>query len=132
VTVDKVNGFVIRKGKVMNDILRELDEVIRSRKEGAEEGSYTAYLFREGIDKILKKVGEECSETIIAAKSLEADPGDEKKKSDLEGEICDLIYHLLVLMAERGIPLAEIEKILAARSQKSGNLKKMKNVDKNS
>jgi phosphoribosyl-ATP pyrophosphohydrolase len=116
----------------MNDTLNELYEVIRSRKGSSEEGSYTAYLFREGLDKILKKIGEESSETIIAAKSLEAAPDDEKKRSDLENEVSDLLYHLLVMLAERDIPLENIDAILQARSAKTGNLKKFKDVDKNS
>ena len=116
----------------MNDTLNELYEVILSRKETSGEESYTGYLFREGIDKILKKIGEESAETIIAAKSLEAAPGDGKKMSDLENEVCDLIYHLLVLLAERDIPIERIDAILKERSLKSGNLKKTKTVDKNS
>jgi phosphoribosyl-ATP pyrophosphohydrolase len=122
----------VGKERKMNDTLRSLDRVIQSRKQNAEEGSYTAYLFREGVDKILKKIGEECSETIIASKSFEADPTDKVKKADLENEICDLIYHLLVLMAEQGILLEDVENILSERSKKSGNLKKIKDINKNS
>ena len=126
----------------MDHILEELYQVICARKDGAEEGSYTAYLFREGVDKILKKCGEECSEVIIAAKSLEAaalrEPtpaslaSAEEAREELKNEACDLIYHLMVLLAEREIPLEEVMDILAERSRKTGNLKKMKSVDKKS
>ena len=71
------------------------------------EGSYTTYLFDKGIDKILKKVGEECTEVIIAAKS------DDKKETVYE--IADLCYHTLVLMAEMGISIEDIHKELASR-----------------
>jgi phosphoribosyl-ATP pyrophosphohydrolase len=126
----------------MNDAIRNLYEVIVLRRASADEGSYTGYLFREGIDKILKKLGEESSETIIAAKSLEAasiadvdatmvSDAVESRRSDLKNEIADLIYHLLVLMVERGVTLDEIEDILAIRAQKTGNLKPIKATDKN-
>ncbi|MDR3072602.1 MAG: phosphoribosyl-ATP diphosphatase [Clostridiales Family XIII bacterium] len=112
--------------------MRQLNHTILARKANSEEGSYTGYLFREGIDKILKKVGEECSETIIASKSLEADSNDTQKKTDLENEICDLIYHLLVLMAAQNIPLSDIESILQERAKKTSNKKSSKIIDKNS
>lgn len=76
-------------------ILEEVYQVIRDRKEHPKEGSYTTYLFNEGINKILKKVGEEAAEVIIAAK----DPDDEP----LIYEAADLLYHLLVLLVERGL-----------------------------
>ena len=131
----------------MNDTIKELYEVILSRKEKSEEGSYTGYLFKEGINKILKKIGEESSEVIIAAKELEAAENEMntktrskstsreivgEKKADLENEFCDLLFHLLVLMAERNVSLEEIDAVLKKRSAKTGNLKKMKVVDKNS
>ena len=109
-----------------------LYNVIISRSENSEEGSYTGYLFREGIDKILKKIGEEGSETIIAAKGLEAEPDNNDKREALKNEICDLLYHIFVLMAERKIGLDEIEEIIKKRSAKSGNLKQMKDVNMNS
>jgi len=105
------------------DILKELYEVVLDRKTNPQEGSYTCYLFEKGLDKILKKVGEECAETIIASKNT--------KDEDLVGEICDLIYHLTVLMAEREIPLEKVYEELDKRSAKIGNLKQMKNVDRN-
>lgn len=77
------------------EILSELYQVIMERKQNPEEGSYTTYLFNEGINKILKKVGEESAEVIIAAKDPEDEP--------LIYEAADLLYHLLVLLAERQI-----------------------------
>lgn len=105
------------------DTLNELYKVILSRKENPAEGSYTAYLFDKGIDKILKKVGEECAEVIIASKNNE--------NSEILYEIADLTYHLLVLMAEKGIALTELEDELGERAKKQGNLKEMKVTDKN-
>lgn len=116
----------------MDDTMKGLYEVIESRKQNGGEGSYTAYLFEQGLNKILKKVGEESSEVIIAAKSLEnAGDDDIAEREELQNEMCDLIYHLMVLMVDRNIPLEEIEKVLEKRRQTSGNLKKMKVVDKN-
>jgi phosphoribosyl-ATP pyrophosphohydrolase/phosphoribosyl-AMP cyclohydrolase len=88
-------------------ILFELYDVIRDRKEKLPEGSYTTYLFTKGIDKILKKVGEENAEVIIAAKN--------NSKSELVYEASDLIYHLLVLLVEQGIELDDIFSELASR-----------------
>ncbi len=108
----------------MNDIIKDLYEVILERRANPTEGSYTCYLFDKGLDKILKKVGEECSETIIAAKN-----GD---KSETVLEISDLIFHLLVMMANEGIEVEDVAAELEKRRQKSGNLKKFHQVDKNS
>ena len=102
---------------------RELYNVVLQRKNEPQEGSYTCYLFDKGLDKILKKIGEESSETIISAKN--------KNNSETVGEICDLLYHLVVLMVEQGISYDEIESELKKRSEKIGNLKQMKNTDKN-
>ena len=77
------------------------------RKQNLPEGSYTTYLFQKGIDKILKKVGEECTEVIIAAK-------DNDKKETIY-EIADLAYHVMVMMVEMGISLEDIQKELASR-----------------
>ena len=82
-------------------------ELIRGRKEEEKEGSYTTYLFRKGLDKILKKVGEECTEVIIAAKDHD--------KAETIYEIADLAYHVMVLMIEAGISLEDIHKELASR-----------------
>jgi len=107
----------------MNDTLQNLYEVILDRKLHPQEGSYTCYLFEQGLDKILKKVGEESAETIIAAKN--------GKNGDTVGEISDLLYHLMVLLAEQGIPVSDVMNELEKRSQKIGNLKKMRITDKN-
>ncbi len=108
----------------MNDTLRELYDTVLSRKNTHTEGSYTCYLFEKGIDKILKKCGEECSEVIIAAKNGE--------NSETVLEISDLLYHLTVLMVNEGITLEEVNAELAKRSEKTGNLKTFHQVDKNS
>ena len=79
----------------MSDVLHRLYHVVEGRKAEPQEGSYTCYLFDKGLDKILKKVGEECAETIIAAKN--------GVKEDTVGEISDLIYHLTVMMVEQNI-----------------------------
>lgn len=84
-----------------------LMELIMGRKTDEKEGSYTTYLFKKGLDKILKKVGEECTEVIIAAKA-------EDKKETIY-EIADLAYHIMVLMIEQGISLEDIHKELASR-----------------
>ena len=104
-------------------VLQALYETVLSRKENKQEGSYTCYLFEKGLDKILKKVGEECSETIIAAKN-----GD---NGETVYEIADLIYHLTVMMVNQGISLVEVLAELDKRSDKTGNLKKFHEVDKN-
>lgn len=108
----------------MSDCIREVYETIVDRRDNPSENSYTRYLFEQGVDKILKKVGEECSEVIIAAKN--------GKNEDTANELCDLLYHAMVLMVEQGITLEQIEAILTERHGKSGNLKKFKTTDKNS
>lgn len=99
----------------MNDTLQQLYQVILERRASPQEGSYTCYLFDKGLDKILKKVGEECAETIIAAKN--------GIQTDTVGEISDLMYHLMVMMAAQDIPLSAVMEELERRSQKIGNLK---------
>lgn len=84
-----------------------LMELLEGRKADKPEGSYTTYLFEKGLDKILKKVGEESTEVIIAAKA-------EDKKETIY-EIADLAYHVLVLMVEAGISLEDVRKELASR-----------------
>jgi len=106
----------------MNNILHDLLTMIQQRRDNPQEGSYTCYLFGKGLDKILKKLGEECAETVIAAKN-----GDNAATVQ---EICDLLYHLLVLMAEQDIEWAAVEAELAARRAKIGNLKTMRATDK--
>ena len=84
-----------------------LIELIEGRKTDEKEGSYTTYLFKKGLDKILKKVGEECTEVIIAAKAND--------RNETIYEIADLAYHVMVLMIEQGISLEDIHKELASR-----------------
>ena len=104
--------------------LEALYQVVLGRKARPQEGSYTCYLFDKGLDKILKKVGEECAETIIAAKN--------NVPADTVGEVSDLIYHLIVMLAEKEIPLEDVLGELDRRAQKIGNLKQMKQVDRES
>jgi len=91
----------------MSTIIDELYDVVMDRKDNPREGSYTCYLFAQGLDKILKKCGEEASEVIIAAKN--------ENSEDLKGEIGDLIYHLLVLMAQKGLKPQDIYEVLEGR-----------------
>jgi phosphoribosyl-ATP pyrophosphohydrolase/phosphoribosyl-AMP cyclohydrolase len=88
-------------------LLDRLYSLIESRERERPEGSYTTYLFNSGLDKILKKVGEESAETIIAAKNEDRAP--------LTAEVADLVYHLLVLLVARGVSLDEIRDELASR-----------------
>lgn len=108
------------------NIISDLYKTVIERKNTGtgREGSYTCYLFEQGLDKILKKCGEECSEMIIAAKNTEIEP--------LKNEIADLIYHILVLCAECGLEWSEVEQVLCERRNKIGNLKAMRVTDKNS
>ena len=106
------------------DAIKQLAEVIEQRKQNPKEGSYTCYLFEKGLDKVLKKCGEECAETIIAAKNVD--------KEELKNEIADLVYHVLVLMSIKQVKVEEVEEILKQRSQKIGNLKTFHQVDRNS
>lgn len=91
----------------LGPLLDQLYELIQDRERERPDGSYTTYLFEQGLDKILKKVGEESAETIIAAKN-----DDEAR---LTAETADLLYHLLVLLVARGVSLADIAQELAAR-----------------
>ena len=107
----------------MKDPLRTLYATVCDRRANPQEGSYTCYLFDKGMDKILKKVGEECAETIIAAKNGVA--------AETVGEVSDLLYHLMVMLAQADIPVDDVLAELERRSQKIGNLKQMKTVDRN-
>ena len=91
----------------LGKILGEVNGVIAGRKKELPEGSYTTYLFESGIDKILKKVGEECTETVIAAKNRDAD--------EVAYEVSDLLYHLLVMLAEQEVPLERVARELQGR-----------------
>lgn len=103
-------------------VLNQVYSRILSRKENPLEGSYTSYLFEAGLDKILKKVGEESSEVIIAAKN--EDP------KELIDEVSDLLYHLLALLAFKGIKPLEIYRKLMKRQAKECNLKPQKTLKK--
>ncbi|GLZ64861.1 bifunctional phosphoribosyl-AMP cyclohydrolase/phosphoribosyl-ATP diphosphatase HisIE [Bacillus velezensis] len=93
-------------------ILNELESVIAKRQAEMPDGAYTTYLFREGVDKILKKVGEEAAEVIIAAKN--------RDHEELKWEAADLLYHLLVLLREQSLPLDDVLDVLAKRHSASG------------
>jgi len=101
-TYDRVEAF----GEVVADLSRR----IHQRKIERPPDSYTTYLFEAGIDKILKKVGEEAGEIIIAAKN--------KDRKEISWEVADLVYHLLVMLEERRVPLADVAEELMRRAQK--------------
>jgi phosphoribosyl-ATP pyrophosphohydrolase/phosphoribosyl-AMP cyclohydrolase len=103
-----VSCFDTDKGpRALGPLLDQLYELIQSRERERPSGSYTTYLFAEGLDKILKKVGEESAETIIAAKNDD--------DARLTAEASDLLYHLLVLLVARGVTLADVAQELASR-----------------
>lgn len=105
--------FTSEEGKDVSDpltILKTLEKTIASRKKDMPEGAYTTYLFNEGLDKILKKVGEEASEVIIAAKNND--------QTEMHWEVADLLYHVLVLLEEKEIPLTTIMQTLEKRHNK--------------
>jgi phosphoribosyl-AMP cyclohydrolase / phosphoribosyl-ATP pyrophosphohydrolase len=99
----------LNEGRFLTTIER-LVEVIKARKSEMPEGSYTTYLFSKGLDKILKKIGEEAAETIIAAKN--------QSRSELTLESADLLYHLLVLFVNEGLELKDVLAELEKRAQK--------------
>ena len=101
------------------NILKDLYDMIEDRSINKKEGSYTNYLLDQGIDKICKKVGEEATETVIAAKN--------ESKDDLVGEICDLIYHIEVLMFNRNVEVKDVVDKLSQRHKKECN-KKVQNI----
>jgi phosphoribosyl-ATP pyrophosphohydrolase len=108
---------------MVNDVIAQLYKVVQNRKENPEEGSYTCYLFEKGLDKILKKCGEECTEMVIAAKNND--------NEELKNEIADLLYHVLVLCVQQGLEWDEVHAVLEQRRQKIGNLKQFRQTDKN-
>ena len=100
-----------------NNVLQELYKIIEDRKENPIEGSYTSYLFEEGLDKILKKIGEESAEVIISSKNNDS--------KEMVSEISDLLYHTLVLMVLQGVKIDDIaielekrRKIICNKKQK--------------
>ncbi len=105
------------------EAFKDMYEVVMSRRAEPQEGSYTCYLFEKVLDKILKKCGEECTEMVIAAKNSD--------KEELVGEINDLLYHMIVLMAERGVTVEDVEAVMVERSRKIGNLKQFHVSDHN-
>lgn len=94
--------------------------LLEGRKRDLPQGSYTTYLFQKGLDKILKKVGEECTEVIIAAKA--------EDRAETVYEIADLAYHVMVLMAQQGITLEEVQNELASRHVIDHKIKQEKMV----
>lgn len=101
-------------------MLNDLYEEIKLRKTQPREGSYTNYLFDKGLDKILKKVGEEATEVVIAAKNNE---------QELIAEVSDLTYHLLILLAEQNIPLSKIQAELQNREGKLSTTRDRKEIN---
>jgi phosphoribosyl-ATP pyrophosphohydrolase/phosphoribosyl-AMP cyclohydrolase len=97
------------KVDIKKDIFRELYDLVMERKNNPVEGSYTNYLFDKGIDKILKKVGEESAEVIIGAKN--------EDKAEIIYEVSDLVYHTLVLLAHFGITPDEVRAELESRKK---------------
>ena len=104
--------FDIEPADDLGSVLDQLYRLIQSRERERPSGSYTTYLFDEGIDKILKKLGEESAETIIAAKN--------EDRERVVAEVSDLLYHVLVLLVARGVSLEEIGKELKQRRQAGG------------
>jgi phosphoribosyl-ATP pyrophosphohydrolase/phosphoribosyl-AMP cyclohydrolase len=111
---DKQNGPGGNLGEYQ--ILKDLEQIIKQREEEMPEGAYTTYLFEKGVDKILKKVGEEASEVIIAAKNRDPE--------ELKWETADLLYHLMVLLQEQKLPFKEVLGVLNKRHESHGNKQK--------
>lgn len=104
--------------------MEHMYQVVSDRRVNKQENSYTCYLFEQGLDKICKKIGEEASEVIIAAKNGVQD--------DTVGEVADLLYHLVVMLVDQGIPLSAVDDLLTERAGKIGNLKSFHKVDHDS
>jgi phosphoribosyl-AMP cyclohydrolase / phosphoribosyl-ATP pyrophosphohydrolase len=111
---DQFNGGEAPGQEDRFKILAELEQVIATRQAERPEGAYTTYLFDKGVDKILKKVGEEAGEVIIAAKN--------RNHEELTWEVADLFYHVLVLLREQNLPLDAIMKRLEARHEGIPNI----------
>ena len=95
-------------------MLESLYKEALNRKENPKEGSYTNYLFDKGLDKILKKVGEEATEVVIGAKNAD--------QAEIANETADLLYHLAVMLVETGVSLDEVEAVLQARQGKQSKI----------
>ena len=104
---DSCFNYPVYEGENAEFSLEALMKVIEGRKIEKKEGSYTTYLFEKGLDKILKKVGEECTEVIIASK--------DNDKAETIYEIADLMYHTMVLMVQMGITVEDVHRELASR-----------------
>lgn len=109
VGADEARERINDRGSDLGAVFQDLYQLVESRKRDQPKGSYTTYLFEQGLDKILKKVGEESSETIIAAKN--------EDRAALASEISDLFYHLIVLLVERGVTLNDIHDELLSRGK---------------
>ncbi|PEK08656.1 phosphoribosyl-ATP diphosphatase [Bacillus toyonensis] len=105
----------------MEDVLKLLFETIEDRKENPLPESYTNYLFSKGEDKILKKIGEECSEVIIASKNND--------KKELVKEMVDVFYHCLVLLVEKNISLEDVMEEVKERNGKLSRVGERKEID---
>ncbi|PEJ39254.1 MULTISPECIES: phosphoribosyl-ATP diphosphatase [Bacillus] len=105
----------------MEDVLKSLYETIEQRKESPILESYTNYLFTKGEDKILKKIGEECTEVVIAAKNDD--------KEELIKEMVDVIYHCFVLLAAKNIPLEDVLEEVKERQGKLSKTGERKEID---
>jgi len=104
-----------------NQTFEELYELVLNRQKVPKPGSYTDYLFSKGRDKILKKLGEEATEVVIAAK---------ENKQELQYEVADLLFHLMVLLVNEGVTIADIEQELGSRLGVSSVLKERVTVEK--
>lgn len=95
-------------------MLETLYKEAMKRKKQPKEGSYTNYLFEKGLDKILKKVGEEATEVVIAAKNAD--------KSEIANEVADVLYHLAVTLVETGVTVDDVDRVLKNRQGKQSNV----------
>lgn len=102
------------------DVLRALDSVLRDRRDASGDSSYVASLYENGLNKILEKVGEEATEVIIAAK----DCAGEKGQDALLGEVADLWFHTMVLLAQQGLSSSDVVAVLEERFGLSGHVEK--------
>ena len=103
-----------------NDVLSALDKVLEERKSASGQGSYVASLYEKGLNKILEKIGEEATEVIIAAKDCE----ETDNRDALLGEVADLWFHSMVLLAQQGLSSAQVLAVLDERFGLSGHVEK--------
>lgn len=101
-------------------MIETLYKEAQNRKQYPKEGSYTNYLFDKGLDKILKKVGEEATEVVIAAKNTD--------KDEIANETADVLYHLAVMLVETGVTLNDVEAVLQSRQGKQSNVHDRKKI----